>query len=200
MSPGTQGNPSFVLLCNFGGFALEEPLVETKQTCIQPGGRWVGSILHPRIKLCVQGRAERLPEVLCPLSLSRFCMPLSAHNESSLTCDLLSLCLLPCWPTGSTPGAVGAIPSGHLCLLFLTHCQSSANAGGRAVLQAQPMQSKVPWLVPGFGVVEITDRTRGVGGGDSLRAGRTPAHGLGTKVNHLKGRDRPRRAAGRKLL
>lgn len=56
--------------------------------------------------------------------------------------------------------------------------------------------------MPRFGIMEITDRTSEVGGADPLHAGRFPAHASGTdhQMNHLKGRDKPRKATGGKLL
>lgn len=56
--------------------------------------------------------------------------------------------------------------------------------------------------MPQFGIMEKTGRTSGVGGADPLHAGRFPAQASGTdhQVNHLKGRDRPRKATGGKLL
>lgn len=77
----------------------------------------------------------------------RFCMSLSVYNKNSLTRELTSPCLLPSILAGSvldhvlllsgsctvrnTRCHLGTIPSKHFYLLVLTHCQSSANAGGR---------------------------------------------------------------------
>lgn len=74
-------------------------------------------------------------------------MSLSVYNKNSLTRELTSPCLLPSILAGSvldhvlllsgsctvrnTRRHLGTIPSRHFYLLVLTHCQSSANAGGR---------------------------------------------------------------------
>ena len=74
-------------------------------------------------------------------------MSLSVYNENSLAREFMGLCLLPSILAGSmldhvlivsglytvrnTRCHLGTIPSRHFYLLVLTHCQSSANAGGR---------------------------------------------------------------------